>query len=38
LGSIAIERSTVIYMNKTVLKEGKFRFNDTLFQIARLIE
>lgn len=38
LGSIAIERSTVIYMNKTALKEGKFRFNDTLFQIARLIE
>jgi len=38
LGSIAIERSTVIYINKTTLKEGKFRFNDTLFQIARLIE
>lgn len=38
LGSIAIERSTVIYINKTALKEGKFRFNDTLFQIARLIE
>ncbi len=38
LGSIAIERSTVIYINKTVLKEGKFRFNDTLFQIARLVE
>lgn len=38
LGSIAIERSTVIYINKTILKEGKFRFNDTLFQIARLVE
>lgn len=38
LGSIAIERSTVIYINKTTLKEGKFRFNDTLFQIARLVE
>lgn len=38
LGSIAIERSTVIYINKTTLKEGKFRFNDTLFQIARLTE
>ena len=38
LGSIAIERATVIYINKTILKEGKFRFNDTLFQIARLVE
>ncbi len=38
LGSIAIERSTIIYINKTTLKKGKFRFNDTLFQIARLIE
>lgn len=38
LGAIAIERSTVIYLNKNVLKEGKFRFNDTLFQIARLVE
>jgi len=37
LGSIAIERTTVIYINKNVLKAGKFRFNDTLFQIARLI-
>lgn len=37
LGSIAIERSTVIYINKSVLKEGKFRFNDALFQLARLI-
>jgi len=38
LGAIAIERSTVIYINKTTLKEGKFRFNDTLLQIARLVE
>jgi len=38
LGSIAIERSTVIYINKITLKEGKFRFNDTLFQIARLVD
>lgn len=37
LGSIVIERSTVIYINKNVLKEGRFRFNDTLFQLARLI-
>jgi hypothetical protein len=38
LGSIAIERSTVIYINKEALKLGKFRFNDTLFQLARLTE
>lgn len=38
LGSIAIERTTVIYINKTILKKGKFHFNDALFQIARLIE
>jgi uncharacterized membrane protein len=38
LGTIVIERSTVIYINKNVLKAGKFRFNDTLFQIARLVE
>ncbi|MDD5160622.1 MAG: hypothetical protein PHI47_11255 [Sulfuricurvum sp.] len=37
LGSIVIERSTIIYINKNILKEGKFRFNDTLFQLARLI-
>ncbi|MDD2950977.1 MAG: hypothetical protein PHU29_09330 [Sulfuricurvum sp.] len=37
LGSIAIERSTVIYINKSVLKEGKFHFNEALFQLARLI-
>lgn len=38
LGSIAIERSTVIYINKKTLKEGKFHFDDTLYQIARLVE
>lgn len=38
LGSISIERSTVVYINKNTLKEGKFRFNDILFQIARIIE
>ncbi len=38
LGAVAIERSTVIYLNKNVLKAAKFRFNDTLFQIARLVE
>lgn len=38
LGSIAIERSTIIYVNKPVFKEGNFRFNETLFQVARLIE
>lgn len=37
LGTIVIERSTVIYINKNVLKAGKFRFNDSLFQISRLI-
>jgi hypothetical protein len=37
LGSIVIERSTVIYINKNILRDGKFRFNDTLFQLARLI-
>ena len=37
LGTIVIERSTVIYINKNVLKAGKFRFNDSLFQIARLV-
>jgi hypothetical protein len=38
LGSIAIERQTIIYINKNTFKEGKFRFNDTLFHIVRLIE
>lgn len=38
LGSITIERSTIIYINKNVLKLGNLRFNDTLFQIAKLTE
>lgn len=37
LGSITIERSTVIYINKNSLKEGRFHFNDALFQLARFI-
>lgn len=38
LGSINIERQTVIYISKKVLKRSNLRFNDTLFQIARLVE
>lgn len=38
LGSIAIERSTIIYVNKNTLKEGKFRFDEALYQIARFVE
>lgn len=38
LGSIAIERSSIIYINKSTLKEGKFHFDNTLYQIARLVE
>lgn len=38
LGSIAIERSTVIYVNKKSLKEGKFRFDEALYHIARFVE
>lgn len=38
LGSIAIERSTIIYLNKPIYREGKFQFNETLLQVARLIE
>lgn len=38
LGSIAIERSTILYINKSTLKAGKYYFNETLFQIARFIE
>lgn len=37
-GSIAIERNTVIYINKNVMKSGKYRFNDYLYQIARFVE
>ncbi|MBV5320401.1 MAG: hypothetical protein JZU62_01840 [Sulfuricurvum sp.] len=38
LGSVAIERNAIIYINKNTLKEGKFHFDGTLYQIARLIE
>jgi hypothetical protein len=38
LGSIAIERSSIIYINKNTLKEGKFHFDKTLYLIARLVE
>lgn len=38
LGAVAIERNTIIYLNKNVLKAGKWYFNDALFQIARLVE
>jgi hypothetical protein len=38
LGSIAIERSSIIYINKNTLKEGKFHFDSTLYQIARLVD
>lgn len=38
LGSISIERTTVIYLNKHVLKSAKFRFHSSLFQIAKLVE
>lgn len=38
LASVSIERKTIIYVNKKALKKGNFRFYDTLFQIARLVE
>ncbi len=38
LGSISIERTTVIYLNKRVLKSAKFHFHSSLFQIAKLVE
>lgn len=38
LGSIVIERNTIIYISKNALKTGKFRFNNALFQIVRLVE
>jgi hypothetical protein len=38
LGSIVIERNTIIYISKSTLKAGKFRFNNALFQIVRLVE
>lgn len=38
LGAIAIERATVIYLNKNVMRSGKFIFDDSLLQIARYVE
>lgn len=38
LGSVSIERTTKIYINKSALKAGKFQCNDALIQISRLIE
>lgn len=38
LGSISIERTMVIYLNKRVLKAAKFHFHSSLFQIAKLVE
>jgi hypothetical protein len=38
LGSVAIERNAIIYINKNTLKEGKFHFDKTLYLIARLVE
>ncbi|MDD5717438.1 MAG: hypothetical protein PHW64_06505 [Sulfuricurvum sp.] len=38
LGSVSIERNTMIYLNKNVLKNGKFHFNESLYSIARLVE
>jgi hypothetical protein len=38
LGSISIERNTVVYISKSVLKAAQFEFNDSFYQIARLIE
>lgn len=38
LGSVSIERNTVIYISKSVLKAAQFEFKDSFYQIARLIE
>ncbi|MCX6073388.1 MAG: hypothetical protein NTY39_03635 [Campylobacterales bacterium] len=38
LGSISIERSTIITLNKNVLTSGNYHFNDALYQMARWIE
>ncbi|MDD2838576.1 MAG: hypothetical protein PHX59_06430 [Sulfuricurvum sp.] len=38
LGSISIERQTFIYISKKTLKQSNIRFNDILFQVARLVE
>lgn len=38
LGAVAIERSTVIYLNRNVMRNGRFIFDDSLLQIARYVE
>jgi len=38
LGSISIERSTVITLNKNTLKSGNYHFNTALYQMVRWIE
>lgn len=38
LGSISIERSTIITLNKNTLKSGNYHFNDALYQMARWTE
>jgi hypothetical protein len=38
LGSITIERSTIITLNKNTLKSGNYHFNDALYQMARWTE
>lgn len=38
LGSIAIERSTIIYLNKNTLTLGDYHFNDSLYQMVRWVE
>lgn len=38
LGSIAIERSTIIYLNKNTLTLGEYHFNDSLYQMVRWVE
>lgn len=37
LGTITIERNAVIYINKEVLKSGKFQINKSLLEMAKLI-
>lgn len=38
LGSIAIERTSIIYISKKNLKEGKYHFDEALYQITRFVE
>lgn len=37
LGTISIERNAVIYLNKDILKSGKFQMNKSLLEMAKLI-